>query len=236
MANYAYLLATNTKEPTDSSSRLALRLRVGTFMIPLLWFGCFRTLDVNKHRIQCITDRGERGYFEALTLYAKRSTVISSFREFANRLVASRAITLPSIEHLRALYADLTCVDCYAFQLDCSDLQMVVSQEEFDVWFSKGLEFAEKVSCGAWSNLLVLDEQKTAKLADLFELAHIYWGTAAPEEEESPAVEFYPRRETGSLASALQSQAQAVKELALPEQGWECSNWQHSLIGMPTDA
>lgn len=230
MANYAYLFATNTKQPCDVHSQFALPLRTVRYIVPLLWFGCFRQMDVSKHNVECINSRGERGYFQAVTLYARRNTVLSSFREFATQLVASRAITLPAKEYLQALYSDLSCVDCHAFQLDSSELQMLISPEEFDVWLSKGLEFSEKVASGAWANVLVLDERRTSRLAELFELAHIYSGTGndpTEEKREEPSnqdfFDHYPERKQTVQLAVADKQEEIHR--------WECSDWQQSLIG-----
>jgi hypothetical protein len=231
MANYAYLLATNTKEPCDVDSPAALQLRTGEYMIPLLWFGCFRTLDVNKHRIQCLDETGGPATYDAMTLYGRRSTVIEQFDEFANRLLASRAMSIPAAEHIRTLTSDLKCVDCYAFQLDCSELQLVVSPEEFDTWLSRGLEFSEKVSCGAWANLLVMDDDKKEVLAQFFECSQIYPHRGDDDDFDD---DLDTDEETVGSGGALLTRV-ARPKLARQTTIWECANWEHSLVGITAE-
>jgi hypothetical protein len=235
MANYAYLLATNTKEPCDVDSQAALLLRKSEFLVPLLWFGCFRTLDVNKHELQCVDELNRPAVFEAMTLYGGRSTVIHQFEEFAERLLASRAIALPAAKPIKALLSDLKCVDCKAFQLDCSELQLVVSPEEFDVWLSKGLEFSEKVSSGAWSSILVLDDDKKETLAELFEFSHIYQREDLPEPEIDGERLLLQEERSGKGGGSALLSAVAPNEVATRKVVWECRNWEHSLVGTAVD-
>ncbi|HEY9718528.1 MAG TPA: hypothetical protein V6C69_13740 [Trichormus sp.] len=231
MANCAYLLATNTKEPCDINSPAALVMRGANYIIPLLWFGCFRTLDVNRHNFYALGPDGRAIEFEALTLFCKRRVAIEAFEEFAGRLWASRCISLPVADHIKTLLTDLQCVDCYAFQLDCAELQLVVSQQEFDVWLSKGIEFSEKVSCGAWSNLLVLDEDKAESLAQLLEFAHIHRSRERNEDdfdcESDSRQQTYFGRSAVKTAKAVDTQKSTVL--------WECANWEHSLVGIAAE-
>jgi len=232
MANCAYLLATNTKEPCDINSPAALVMRGANFIIPLLWFGCFRTLDVNRHNFYALGPDGRPIEFKAMTLFCKRSVAVSAFEDFAGRLWASRAISLPAADHIKTLLTDLQCVDCYAFQLDCAELQLVVSPQEFDVWMSKGIEFAEKVASGFWSNLLMLDDDKAESLAQLFEFAHIYRDREREDVDDfrgdnEGRQESYFGRSLVRTTRAVETQKETVI--------WECANWEHSLVGIAAE-
>ncbi|HEY9775584.1 MAG TPA: hypothetical protein V6C81_17600 [Planktothrix sp.] len=236
MANYSYLLATNTKKPCDASSPAALQLRTGEHMIPLLWFGCFRTLDVNKHQIQCLDETGSPAVYEAMTLYCKRSTVIEQFDEFADRLIASHAMGIPAEQHIETLISDLKCVDCYAFQLDCSELQFVISPQEFDMWLSRGLEFSEKVSCGAWANLLVMDEEKKEALAEFFECSQIYPHRRENVYDEDEGEDDEDEEEENATARSRRVMTRVARPKVKRKTSiWECANWEHSLVGISAE-